>query len=340
VKFNLLPASILVLFLIGTAAAFQPSPGETPAADHTISGSPKTVKYLIEFPPRGADGTFPQDHNLVITTRLENPHWSWSLILDGVKNPNKTVTTEQLTLNGSELNHPGSVQQTVVVFLDGTAPEVSRVTMTSVIDIRETDTAGTIIPNASRSDSQIPIYPRVTTPQAPVPTTSSKNPAVGSVLLKPVAPALTLPQLAWLRETFQTAQVTLLPKGDITAGMPVTVSYRKNFPRSGSRTFPLDHELFFVSELNNPQWSYSIILGGNENPRVPRGGRALAVSGFELSYPCDRYEDLVVTVRGTAPSTGTVSEKTVLMVSEKDSAGDVVAGSTVVKTATIIPAQG
>lgn len=104
-----------------------------------------TYKAVIDFPPRGSEGTFPADHNLVITTRLENPLWTYALILDGVRNPDKTVSTEQLTLSGFELNYPSNVQQSVVVIVNGTAPEVSRVTMTSIMDKSERDDAGMII---------------------------------------------------------------------------------------------------------------------------------------------------------------------------------------------------
>ena len=141
-----------------------------------------TYKAVIDFPPRGSEGTFPSDHNLVITTRLENPQWTYSLILDGVRNPDKTVMTEQLTLSGFELNYPADVQQSVVVIVNGTAPDVSRVTMTSIMDISERDDSGKIIPNTSRSDSQIPINPLVTATPVPVPTTQKGNPALFLVL--------------------------------------------------------------------------------------------------------------------------------------------------------------
>ncbi|MDD1685486.1 hypothetical protein [Methanoregula sp.] len=162
---------LFLISLIGTASAFQPSSGALPTSENITSGSPVTYKAVIDFPPRGSEGTFPADHNLVFTTRLENPLWTYALILDGFRNPDKTVTAEQLTLSGFELNYPANVQQSVVVIVNGTAPEVSRVTMTSIMDTSERDDAGKIIPNTSRSDSQIPIYPRVTTTPAPVPTT-------------------------------------------------------------------------------------------------------------------------------------------------------------------------
>jgi len=184
--FKQILALLFLISLIGTASASQPSPGENLTSWSTISGSPVTHKAVIDFPPRGSEGTFPADHNLVFTTRLENPLWTYSLILDGVRNPNNTVTTEQLTLSGFELNYPSTVQQSVVVIVNGTAPEVSRVTMTSIMDTSERDDTGKIIPNTSRSDSQIPIYPRVTTTPAPgpttIPTTQKGSPATFVIL--------------------------------------------------------------------------------------------------------------------------------------------------------------
>lgn len=170
-RFKQFLALLFLLSLIGTASAFQPSSGALQTSGNITSGSPVTFKAVIDFPPRGAEGTFPADHNLVITTRLENPQWTYAFILDGIRNPDKMVTTGQLTLSGFELNYPADVQQSVVVVVNGTAPEVSRVTMTSIMDTSERDDAGKIIPNTSRSDSQIPIYPRVTATPAPVPTT-------------------------------------------------------------------------------------------------------------------------------------------------------------------------
>jgi len=181
-KFKQILGLLFLISIIGTASAFQPSYGENLTSMVTTSGSPVTHKAVIDFPPRGSDGTFPADHNLVFTTRLENPLWTYALILDGVRNPNQTVTTEQLTLSGFELNYPSTVQQSVVVIVNGTAPEVSRVTMTSIMAIRETDGSGNIIPNSSRSDSQIPINPRVTTTPAPVPTTQKGSPATIIIL--------------------------------------------------------------------------------------------------------------------------------------------------------------
>lgn len=192
-------ALFFLISLICTASAFQPALGENPTSGDVTSGSPVTYKAVIDFPPRGSEGTFPADHNLVITTRLENPLWTYALILDGVRNPDKTVSTEQLTLSGFELNYPSDVKQSVVVIVNGTAPEVSRVTMTSIMDKSERDDAGMIIPNTSRSDSQIPIYPRVTTTPAPVPTTQKGSPAP-MVILCGIAGACGIVHLIGKRE--------------------------------------------------------------------------------------------------------------------------------------------
>jgi len=169
-KFKIFPGIFFLLSIIASVSAVQPSSEEVLGGNIT-SGLPVTVKRVIDFPPSGSAGTFPSDHNLVITTRLENPTWTYSLVLDGVQNPGKTVTTEQLTLSGFELNYPSDVKQSVVIILNGTAPGVSRATMTSVMYIYETDGSGQMAPNTSRSDSQLPIHPRVTTTPTTVPTT-------------------------------------------------------------------------------------------------------------------------------------------------------------------------
>lgn len=168
---TLLLGAILVLFIIGTASTLQPASGNASTSGEIHSGDPVNMKRIIEFPSQGSEGTFPSGHDLEITTRLENPQWTYSLILEGIENPKKTVTAEKLVISGFELSYPATVKESVIVTLNGTAPEVSRVTMTSVMEIHEIDSSGQIAPNTSRSDSQLPIHPRVTATTAPVPAT-------------------------------------------------------------------------------------------------------------------------------------------------------------------------
>ena len=336
-KINLLLFFLILLSITGTTSAYQLSQGESPASARVVSGQQVTHKAVIDFPPRGSAGTFPQDHHLVISTRLENPQWTWSLVLDGMRSPNKTVTTEHLILNGSELNHPADVSQSLVVIVTGTAPDVSRITMTSIMDISETDSSGTIDPNASRSDSQIPVHPRgEATPAGegiPVTPAPAQVPALQ-------IPDLTLLPTSRLQDIFSNVRVTITPDREIIAGTPVTVTVRKHFTGYEAWTFPPDHDLLFSTDLANPQWTYSILLDGNENPRIPRPGRALGVTGFELSYPRETYEDLIVTVEGTAPRVSAAAPGTVLQISEMDKSGDVIPGSILVKTAIILPSTG
>lgn len=61
------------------------------------------------------------------------------------------------------------------------------------------------------------------------------------------------------------------------------------------------------------------------------------MTGFELSYPGEVYEDLVVTVRGTTPPARTVAERNVMLVYEMDTPGDVVPENTFVEIVTLLP---
>jgi len=194
--------AILVLSLIGTASAFQPTVGDVLNSGDIHSGDPVTMKRVIDFPPHGSEGTFPAYHDLEITTRLENCQWTYSLILEGIENPEKTVTAEKLVISGFELSYPANVKQSVVIRLNGTAPEVSRVTMTNVMNIHEIDSTGQIAPNTSRSESQLPIHPRVTTTTTPVPApTTQKGSPVLAFALAAIAGACGIAHLAAARRS-------------------------------------------------------------------------------------------------------------------------------------------
>ena len=66
----------------------------------------------------------------------------------------------------------------------------------------------------------------------------------------------------------ETAEVS--PDGVLVAGVPVTVSAVVNFPVTGDTTFPSNDLLSLYSELDNPQWQWSVVISGHENPK-PEG---------------------------------------------------------------------
>lgn len=113
---------------------------------------------------------------------------------------------------------------------------------------------------------------------------------------------------------------TIDPSGSLHPGDPVTISVTA-IAASGV-AFPSYDDLQFVSELNDPLWSYSILVNGVENVRSPERGRTLTITGFELGY---RNQDEVIvkaTVQGTIPPSSILgATKTFLKIQEIDARG-------------------
>jgi hypothetical protein len=135
---------------------------------------------------------------------------------------------------------------------------------------------------------------------------------------------------------FSVEGLTIDPSGSLTPGTPVTASFKIGFSASSDNTFPSGSDLVMTTDLNNPTWSYTVILNEVENPRNPVGGKTLELSGFEISYPAKVSESIRVTLTGTTPSVDTTTEKIILNVKEIDSNGNTVTSSMVNKSALVI----
>jgi hypothetical protein len=125
--------------------------------------------------------------------------------------------------------------------------------------------------------------------------------------------------------------VTVDPSGSLTPGTPVTVQFK--IDASG---FPSGGEIRLFTDLDNPKWTYTVIVNGVENIRPVEGGRTLAISGFELSYkPADEVS-VRTTLEGVAPPVTQTSNKTMIRITEYDSNGKPQTSSQVEKTAQVI----
>jgi len=136
---------------------------------------------------------------------------------------------------------------------------------------------------------------------------------------------------------FSVSSVTIDPSGSLTPGTPVTVSYKIDFQSgTGSTTFSSSNDMQMSTDLTSPKWTYTILLDGVENPRQPTGGKALTITGFELSYKSGVEESVRVTLEGTAPTVDKTTDKTIVKIQEIDSSNAPITSSIVEKKATII----
>jgi hypothetical protein len=128
---------------------------------------------------------------------------------------------------------------------------------------------------------------------------------------------------------FTVSSIIVSPSGILDPGDPVNISYTV-YAASGV-AFPSYDDLQFVTELNDPVWSYTIAVNGVKNIRPVEGGRVLTISGFELSY--QNRDEVIVTVSlsgdippGWAPG----ANRTLVRIQELDSRGAVIPSSVVV----------
>jgi hypothetical protein len=112
----------------------------------------------------------------------------------------------------------------------------------------------------------------------------------------------------------EVGHVNVRPSGDLESGRSnVTADLQMNFISIGGQTFPSDESISLRTELENPVWTYSIILDGVENPRPPVSRKQLDLSGWELSYE-NVDENVKVSLKGMAPNVDSSREIVVVSV--------------------------
>ena len=117
---------------------------------------------------------------------------------------------------------------------------------------------------------------------------------------------------------FSVTRLSIDPSGALTPGTMVVASFNVGFNADSVETFPSGSDLILKTDLENPKWSYSLILDGVEKPRKPIEGQMLDLSGFELSYPAKVNESMRITLEGTVPVVDTTTNKTIIRFIEQD----------------------
>jgi len=122
-----------------------------------------------------------------------------------------------------------------------------------------------------------------------------------------------------------TTSISVSPNDDIiSSGTPVTVTIDRS-----CNNFPSDGELLISTDLDNPEWTYRIIVNGIVNYRPVMGGRNLSISGFELSYHSSDNVVIHVVLHGQYP--GSTGNMMLVKVQQLDRWGNPVPGTTVVE---------
>jgi hypothetical protein len=137
-------AAILLVCIPAVSASYSVSSITIDPSGSLTPGTPVIVAYKIQFAASG-DETFPSGSELEMSTDLEKPKWTWTLVLDGIDNPRPQESGKMLSLRGFELSYPSSVEESIRVTLEGVTPTVDKTTNKTIIKIQEVDQNNNVI---------------------------------------------------------------------------------------------------------------------------------------------------------------------------------------------------
>lgn len=134
----------ILLAVVPVVSAFNVASITVDPSGSLTPGTPVMVSYKIQFVSSSGE-TFPSGSELQMSTDLDSPKWTWTLILDGVENPRPQAGGRTLSLSGFELSYPSKVDQSVRVTLEGITPSIDKTTNKSIIKIQEVDQNNNVI---------------------------------------------------------------------------------------------------------------------------------------------------------------------------------------------------
>jgi hypothetical protein len=107
-------------------------------------GTPVIVTFKVDLSESGTE-TFPSTDELDMSTDLDKPIWTYSLVLDGVDTPQPSESGRMLAVSGWILAYPSTIDESMKVTVQGNAPTTDTTTNKTMIKIQEVDSHNNII---------------------------------------------------------------------------------------------------------------------------------------------------------------------------------------------------
>jgi len=139
-----IPVSVFVMLMVlciipcmasGPAISVPPVIVDPPGnlTPHTVV----TVSFTVN-----CTGVFPSGEELQLFAELNDPHWNYTIVVNGMENVRPVAGGSTLTISGFELSYRPSDTVSLQVILEGLAPPVTRTTNKTMIRITEYDYQG------------------------------------------------------------------------------------------------------------------------------------------------------------------------------------------------------
>jgi len=116
-------------------------------------GTGVVMSVRVDFPDK-ENTTYPTTSQLELTSGLDSPYWTWTIIREGIRRPETDVRRSRVVISGSDLSYPANTSESLEIRLYGTAPSVMENRELTVMRIQ--DVAGTsCIDNVYRYDAWV-----------------------------------------------------------------------------------------------------------------------------------------------------------------------------------------
>lgn len=108
--------------------------------------APVTVSFTVDFPANASEMTFPAGSDLVLTTGLSKPAWTYTITTgDGGSSTTPAVYNQTLDLSSLLLSYKDPGSEVMSVTLAGTAPATAASANIIALDVHEVDKTGTVL---------------------------------------------------------------------------------------------------------------------------------------------------------------------------------------------------
>jgi len=113
----------------------------SPSGDLVSGVTRASASFIVNFPSSGFD----IDHNLQMDTELDDAVWTYSIVLDGIENPQPPDTGPNVKISGFILSYPSGHDISLKVRVEGTAPVVDVSKEQIVVRVRELDNRNAVV---------------------------------------------------------------------------------------------------------------------------------------------------------------------------------------------------
>jgi hypothetical protein len=152
----LILATVFLAVCVPFVSAWNVERYTTDPSGSLAPDTPVNVSFGVEFPANTSEATFPAGSDLVMTTDLVHPVWSYTITTsDGGSAVTPGFSNQTLDLSGIILSYKGQGSEAMSVTLKGTTPQVSTPASATILDVHEVDKTGKVVAGSRVTETAV-----------------------------------------------------------------------------------------------------------------------------------------------------------------------------------------